>query len=114
MVDLVRVLAASDGTACDTLAGQILEALDQIYGYMTFNNNKFGILGTWTHAFFLRRSETPDRKCLEYYIVQLEGPSSSVSMLKAWVGIVLLALNNASPTLCDSPQNRRFETSATG
>lgn len=116
-MDLVRVLAAFDGTAYDSLAGHTLEALDQIYGYMTFNNNKFGILTSWTHALLLRRAETPDRKCLEYYIVELEDLSSSISMLKAWVGVVLLAHDDwlhASPTLCDSPPNRRFGISATG
>ncbi len=111
------MLAAFDGTACDSLAEQTLEALEQIYGYMTFNNNKFGILTSWTHALFLRRAETPDRKCLEYYIVELEDLSSSISMLKAWVGVVLLAHDDwfhASPTLCDSPPNRHFGTSVTG
>ena len=115
-MDLVRVLAAFNGTACDPATEQTLEALNQIYGYMTFNNNKFGILTSWTHALFLRRAETPDQK-LNYYIVELEGLSSSISMLKAWVGIVLLAHDDwfhASPTLCDSPLNRRFGTSATG
>ncbi len=102
------MLAAFNGTACDLLAEQTLEALDQIYGYMTFNNNKFGILTSWTHALFLRRAETPDRKCLEYYIVELEGSSSSISMLKAWVGVVLLAYNDSN-----SPPNWRFGTSAT-
>ena len=103
-MDLVRVLAAFSGTARDSLAEQTLEALNQIYGYMNFNNNKFGILTCWTHALFLRRAETSDRKCLEYYIVQLEGSSSSISMLKAWVGVLLLAYDDC----------RHFGTSATG
>lgn len=100
-MNLVRVLAAFKDTTSNSLAGQTLEALHQIYGYMTFNDNKFGILTSWTHALFLRRAETPNRKCLEYYIVELEVLSSSISMLKAWVGIVLLAHNDwfhASPT----------------
>jgi len=66
---------------------------------------------------FLRRAETPDRKCLEYYVVKLEDSSSSISMLKAWVGVILLAHDDwfrPSPNLCDSPPNRRFGTSVTG
>jgi len=58
---------------------------------MVFNNNKFGILTNWQRALFLRRAETSDRSTLEYYTVELEGPDQPFSMLKAWVGMVLLA-----------------------
>jgi hypothetical protein len=81
---------------------------------MTFNNNKFGILTNWKHALFLRRAETPDRKTLEYYLVELNGPGQPISMLKAWVGIVLLAEDDwfyAPPTPSSSPPGRTFGTS---
>ena len=84
---------------------------------MMFNNTKFGILSSWTHTLFLRRAETPERKCLEYHLVELEGPTSSISMLKAWAGILLLANEEcfyASPTICHPPMNRHFSDSAAG
>jgi hypothetical protein len=82
---------------------------------MTFNDNKFGILTNWKHALFLRRAETPDRKTLEYYLVELDGPGQPISMLKAWVGMVLLAEDDwfyASPTPSSAPPGRNFGTSA--
>jgi len=83
---------------------------------MTFNNNKFGILTNWQRALFLRRAETPDRKTLEYYLVELDGSNTPMSMLKAWVGMVLLAEDDwfyASPTQSSAPPARNFGTSNT-
>jgi hypothetical protein len=80
---------------------------------MTFNNNRFGILSNWQRAWFLRRAETPDRKTLEYFVVELDGPRPSISMLKAWVGMVLLAEEDwfyASPTFSNHPPARNLET----
>ena len=95
----------------DALGGQTLEALQQTYGYMTFNNNKYGILTNWKRALFLRRVETSGRKTLDYYLLELGGP---ISMLKAWVGIILLAEDDwfyASPTPDSAPPSRNFGTS---
>jgi len=81
---------------------------------MTFNNNKFGILTNWRRALFLRRAETSGRKTLEYYLVELDEPNPPISMLKAWVGIVLLAEDDwfyASPTQSSAPPGRNFGTS---
>jgi hypothetical protein len=83
---------------------------------MTFNNNKFGILTNWKHALFLRHAETPDCKTLEFYLVKLDGPGQPISMLKAWVGMVLLAEDDwfyASPTPSSVPPGRNFGTSTT-
>ncbi|KAH9978169.1 hypothetical protein BGW80DRAFT_1435771 [Lactifluus volemus] len=86
--NLVHIVAAFNGTRSDTLSKQSLHALQQIYGYMTFNENKFGILTNWQRALFLRRAE----KTLEYYLVELDGP---ISMLKAWVGMYhMLPINS--------------------
>jgi hypothetical protein len=109
-VDLVmeNLLGAFDGTRRDTPSTQSLHALEQTYGYMTFNDNNFGILTNWKRALFLRRAETQDRKALEYYLVELGGP---LSMLKAWVGMALLARDNrfyASPTPSQPPRDRHF------
>jgi hypothetical protein len=109
----VHIVADFSGTRSDALSKQSLDALQQIYGYMTFNNNKFGILTNWQCALFLRRAETSDRKTLEYYLVELDGP---ISMLKAWVGMVLLAEDDwfyASPTISSAPPDRNFGNSAT-
>jgi hypothetical protein len=95
----MQIDATFCGTCSDAVTEQSLDTLQQIYGYMTFNENKFGILTNWQHALFLRRAETPDRKTLEYYLVELDGP---ISMLKAWVGMVLLVEDDwfyASPTI---------------
>lgn len=70
---------------------------------MTLNDNKFGILTNWQRALFLRRVETPGRETLEYFLVERDGP---ISMLKAWVGMILLAENDwfySSPSLCSTP-----------
>jgi len=58
-------------------------------------------------------SDTSDRKTLEYYLVELAGPTLPISMLKAWVGIVLLAEDDwfyASPTP-SAPPSQNFGTS---
>jgi hypothetical protein len=81
---------------------------------MTFNNNKFGILTNWRRALFLRRADTSDRKTLEFYPVELDEPNPPISMLKAWVGMVLLAEDDwfyASPTPSSAPPGRNFGTS---
>jgi len=81
---------------------------------MTFNNNKFGILTNWQRALFLRRAETSDRKTLEYHTVDLDGPDQPISMLKAWVGMVLLAEDDwfyVSPTISSAPPGQNFGTS---
>ena len=103
-----NIIGAFHHTRNDAPSTRSLRALQQTYGYMTFNNNKYGILSNWKRALFLRRAETPDRKTLEYYVVELDGP---LSMLKAWVGIVLLAEENwfyASPT---TPAGLNFRAS---
>lgn len=117
--DLVDLPASFQGAGArnDILSRQSLDALEQIYGYMIFNNNRFGILSNWYRAWFLRRSETSDGKTLEYFVVELDGPQHPpISMLKAWVGMVLLAENDwfyASPTFSNPPVSRSFlETKA--
>ena len=72
---------------------------------MTFNENKFGILTNWQLVWFFRRAETEDRKTLEDYSLRLDeasAASAQMSMLKTWVGTVLLADDSwvyASPSL---------------
>lgn len=112
--DLVNPIAAFHSTENDTLSEQSVHALQQTYGYMAFNNNKFGILTNWKHALFLRRAETPDRKTLEYYLVELNRAGQPISMLKVFVGMVLLAEDDwfyPCPTLFPAPLNLSFGTS---
>jgi len=39
---------------------QSMEALQQLYGYMRFNDNKYGALINWDRAWFCQRVETAD------------------------------------------------------
>jgi hypothetical protein len=41
---------------------QGIDALEQLYGYMTSNNTKYGVLTNWMRAWFFRRMEEGDRK----------------------------------------------------
>jgi hypothetical protein len=80
---------------------------------MTFNENRFGILTNWRRVWFLRRAETLDRKTLEYFLIELDNPNPplAISMLKAWVGMVLLANDDwfyASPNPDPIPPARNF------
>ena len=108
-------IPAAHAGLCNTLVSrQSLDALQQLYGYMTFNENKFGVLTNWKRTLFLRRAETPERKTLEYFLLELNAPAAPISMLKAWVGIVLLAEHNwfyASPTISTIPDERHFRSS---
>jgi hypothetical protein len=73
---------------------QSIDAVEQIYGYLTLNNLKYGVLSNWTRSWFLRRVEEGDRKILEY-AGPIELPSSSgrptMSILKAIVGMAMLS-----------------------
>ncbi len=94
---------------------QSIEALQQLYGYITFNDNKYGVLTNWDRAWFFQRLETADSKgkMLHCYGPVALSANSGPSMLKAFVGIILLADAEAnwSPTICNSPHNRHFDTS---
>jgi hypothetical protein len=95
---------------------QCIEALEQTYGYMTFNNTRYGILTNWTRVWCLRRVEEGDRKVMECAgPIELYGSVQSPSILKAFVGIILLAERDwfyASPTPCCPPSERTFWASA--
>jgi hypothetical protein len=84
-----------------------IEALEQLYGYMRFNNTRYGILTNWTRTWFLRLMEEDDRKAVECAgPIELYGSVQSPSILKAFVGITLLAEHHsfyASPTLSPPP-----------
>jgi hypothetical protein len=115
VADLADLPAAFAGTRNDPLSRQSLESLEQIYGYMTFNNNRFGILSNWQRAWFLRRAETDHRKTLEYFVIELDDHNPPISMLKAWVGLVLLAEDHWFYPLTPSnpPPARYFGDTAT-
>ncbi|KAF8344476.1 hypothetical protein F5887DRAFT_274893 [Amanita rubescens] len=99
---------------------QSVDAVFQLYGYMTFNENKYGILNNMEHAWFFQRVGTRQGqgKTLQYY-----GPINfdsvhSPSMLKAFVGTILLAETastsfHSSPTSAEVLPGRYFGTSIT-
>ena len=90
---------------------------------MTFNENKYGILSNMQYAWFFQRIETAssESKTLEYY-----GPISfdadlahSPSMLKAFVGTILLAETastwfHSSPTSAKVPPGQYFSSTIAG
>jgi len=82
---------------------------------MTFNENKYGVLTNLQHAWFFQGIETGDRrgKTLKYYgpidLDSTRGPS----MLKAFVGVILLSHNISSPTPCQAPPGRHFISTLT-
>jgi len=90
---------------------QSIEALQQLYGYMTFNDNKYGVLTNWEQAYFFQRVETADSRgrTLHCYGPVALDADSGPSMLKAFVGIILLADAEANCNL--APCNRHFDTS---
>jgi hypothetical protein len=48
---------------------QSIDAVHQLYGYMTFNENKYGVLSNMQYAWFFQRIETANGKgkTLQYY-----------------------------------------------
>ena len=66
-------------------ARQSIDAVFQLYGYVTFNENKYGTLNNMECAWFFQRVETPDGQgiTLEYYGPIKFDSGHSPSMLKA-------------------------------
>jgi len=82
------------------LVRQSIDAVYRLYGYMTFNDNKYGVLSKVEYAWFFKRVERG--RTMKYYGPIGVDPASSPSMLKAFVGIILLAENAwfvSSPTV---------------
>lgn len=81
---------------------------------MTFNENKYGILTNMQHAWFFQRFE--GGQTLRYYGPIGIDPESSPSMLKSFVGIILLANDpwfHSSSTPARPPPGRHFGPSPT-
>ena len=106
----------------NVLERQSIDALFQLYGYMTFNDNKYGILSNMKYAWFFQRIETADSKgkTLQYYgPINLNVDSVNLpSMLKAFVGTILLAETastwfHSSPTSTKAPYGRYFGVTPT-
>jgi len=92
---------------------QSIDAVLQLYGYMTFNN-KYGILSNMQYAWFFQCVETANGKgrTLQYYgPIDIDVNSvHTPSMLKAFVGTILLAETastwfHTSVSDIDSPPN---------
>jgi hypothetical protein len=113
-VDLKDVVAFI-GTRNLTLRPNSWHALQQIYGYMTFNNTRYGILTNWERALFLRRTKVDGRNTLDVYSVEPDWRSTYLDAES--VGRDGIArrgrLVYATPTLSSAPPNRTFGTSTT-
>jgi hypothetical protein len=105
----------------DRNARQSIEALEQIYGYMTFNHGRYGGLGTWEKFYFFRRVECADRRTLQFAgpikLLNNRPSHKNPSILKAFVAMILLSNKDwfyASPTLCQGLPARHFSDTDTG
>jgi hypothetical protein len=108
--DLPASLQAFNTNDCPMPDRQCVEALQQIYNYMTFNKNKYGILTNLTCAWFFQQVENGHTL---FYTgpINLQNSYGSLSMLQAYVGIVLLTEKqslHASPVLNARPPNQVF------
>jgi len=104
----------------NVLERQSIDAMHQLYGYMTFNENKYGVLSNMQYAWFFQHVETTDDedKMLQYYgSINIDAdPVDSPSMLKAFVGVILLAETastwfHTSMSADEAPPGRCFGTS---
>ncbi|KAI8816557.1 uncharacterized protein EV422DRAFT_289204 [Fimicolochytrium jonesii] len=85
---------------------KVRRAIDQIYGYMTFNHHRFGVLTTYEETYFLQRKGSQLGGQL-----QIVGPfgynkSTPFTVMEAYVTLLLLAMDKwfyASPTTSPSP-----------
>jgi hypothetical protein len=103
----------------NVLERQTIDAVYQLYGYMTFNENKYGVLSNLQRAWFFQRIETADGRgrTLQYFGPIDIDSTHSPSMLQAFVGIILLAETTSwfhtSPTPNKPPTARYFGDSHT-
>jgi hypothetical protein len=116
--DLPRYFQRND--RCNVSERQSVDALHQLYGYMMFNENKYGILNNMQYAWFFQRVETAniEGRTLQYYgPINIDADSApSPSMLKAFVGIILLSETESTwshTSMCadEGPPGRYFGTS---
>ncbi|KAI8588159.1 hypothetical protein BDZ88DRAFT_508288 [Geranomyces variabilis] len=78
---------------------KLARVIHQVYGYMTFNNLRYGVLTNYEKTWFLRRINVPQGGRLE--VSDPFAYSSTSTLFQAWVTITLLAENNwfySSPT----------------
>ncbi|KAJ3162928.1 hypothetical protein HDU88_006568 [Geranomyces variabilis] len=78
---------------------KLARVIHQVYGYMTFNHLRYGVLTNYEKTWFLRRVDVPQGGQLE--ISDPFAYSSTSTLFQAWVTITLLAENNwfySSPT----------------
>ena len=78
---------------CSILEQQSIDAIQQLYGYLTFNETRYGVLSNLQHTWFFQHVETANckGKTLQYFGPIDIDSTSLPSMLKAFVGIILLA-----------------------
>jgi hypothetical protein len=114
LLDICASLEAVNNDHYTVNDRQCVEALHQIYGYMTFNDDKYGVLTNLHRTWFFQRVEGGT---LHYAgPIGLNNSATSPSILKAFVDIVLLAGSNPfldSPTVDLIPPARLFASTGT-
>ena len=89
--DLPGYFRRQNSNHCSVSERRSIAAVQQLYGYLTFNKTEYGVLSNLQNTWFFQRVETGDCKALQYFGPIKMDSASSPSMLKAFVGIVLLA-----------------------
>ena len=89
--DLPGYFRRQNSNHCGVSERRSIAAVQQLYGYLTFNKAEYGVLSNLQNTWFFQRVETGDCKALQYFGPIKMDSASSPSMLKAFVGIVLLA-----------------------
>ncbi|KAI8995148.1 hypothetical protein BC832DRAFT_568746 [Gaertneriomyces semiglobifer] len=85
------------------------KAVDQTYGYITFNDHRFGVLSTYEHTYILRRKFSDEGGCL-----QVAGPISRTqtapfTLLEAYTSLLLLCMTDG---FCISPTSSPYPSVA--
>ncbi|KAJ3157561.1 hypothetical protein HDU86_003213 [Geranomyces michiganensis] len=86
---------------------KLTRAIQQLYGYMTFNHLRYGVLTTYNQTWFFRRVDVPVGGGLE--VTDAVPHTNAEALVTAYVTVALLAESSwfyASPTTSPAPVQR--------
>ncbi|KAJ3146976.1 hypothetical protein HDU86_008338 [Geranomyces michiganensis] len=93
---------------------KLCRVIHQLFGYMTFNHLRYGVLTNYVNMWFFRRVDAPQGGRLE--ISLSFSFTDAPALLEAWIAIILLAETQwfyASPTTSPAPPRRAPSAAAT-